>query len=66
MEPNYTLPKTCYYLKVATLCLFSTVPISRKPHGYKILKLNLSLQEIQGGPAGQLNTVSSKAGHLLS
>jgi len=33
-----------------------TVPSFRKPHGHKILKLNLSLHEIEGGPAGQLNT----------
>jgi len=26
------------------------VPPSRKPHGHKILKLNLSLHQIQGGP----------------
>jgi len=35
------------------------VPPSRKPHGHKILKLNLSLHQIQGGPgaaAGLLKT----------
>jgi len=33
------------------------VPSPRKPYGHKILKLNLSLHEIQGGPAaGQLET----------